>query len=84
MNLVLTDAQAHEMRSLLEAALREISHEIADTDNAQYPDNAQHRLGLVTRRRLLNEIADELGRLIVGATPTDTEVLVREMAHPGD
>ena len=78
MNLVLTDAQAHEMRSLLEEALREMSHEIADTDNAQY------RLGLVNRRRLLNEIADELGRLVVGGAPTDSDVLVREMAHPGD
>jgi len=78
MNLTVTDAQARELRVLLEDSLREMSHEIAATDNAAF------RSGLVDRRRLLSEVADELGRLVVHGAAADADVLVREMAHPGD
>jgi hypothetical protein len=54
MQLNLTEEQAGELRSLLKQTLGEMSHEIADTDNAEY------RAGLQQRRRCLREVADAL------------------------
>jgi hypothetical protein len=77
MKLVLTNEQAQELRALLEGSLRDMSHEIAATDNAVY------RSGLFARRQLVSEIADQLGHLLVEAAGPDGEVLERELAHPG-
>jgi hypothetical protein len=80
MNLVLTHEQAEELQGVLVLTLRDLSHEIAATDNAGY------RAGLVDRRQSLTHVADELGRLLVlPEMATDTgEALERELARPGD
>lgn len=80
MNLVLTDAQGEELYDLLEVSLRELTHEIAATDNASY------RVSLQDRRRRLSEVAGALGRLLALPAPaTDNgAVFERELAHPGD
>ncbi|MDE3086663.1 MAG: hypothetical protein KGJ77_07840 [Acidobacteriota bacterium] len=80
MNLALNDAQAEELHLLLEHGLRELSHEIAATDNALY------RVDLVERRRLLADVSSHLRELrAVPVAATDTgEALERELARPGD
>jgi hypothetical protein len=77
MRLMLTDEQAQELRALLEGSLRDMSHEIAATDNPAY------RTALFARRQLMSEIADQLGYLLVDGAAGDGEVLERELAHPG-
>jgi hypothetical protein len=57
MELELTDDQASELRMLLDGALGELSHEIADTDNPQF------RQGLRDRRVALEAIAHQLSRV---------------------
>ena len=54
MKLELTDDQGAELRILLDTALRDLSHEIAATDNADY------RAGLRDRRDTLAAIRHEL------------------------
>jgi len=57
MQIELTDVQSSELRRLLDEALRELSHEIADTDNAHF------RQGLRDRRAALEAIAHQLAEL---------------------
>lgn len=79
MNLVLTTDQAEELHGILELTMRELTHEIAATDNARY------RSSLQDRRRLLAEVSQTLDRMLhVPETATDTgEALERELARPG-
>ncbi|HET9093154.1 MAG TPA: hypothetical protein VFN50_12140 [Acidimicrobiales bacterium] len=56
MDLTLTEEQARELSSLIDGALGELSHEIADTDNAHF------RVSLVERRKRLSEVGDALRR----------------------
>jgi hypothetical protein len=80
MKLELSDTQAEEMRELLEVGLRELTHEIAATDNARF------RAGLQQRRQVLADVArgiDMLRAVPVAATDTG-EALERELARPGD
>lgn len=55
MDLHISDAQGEELRLLLDSALADLSHEIADTDNASF------REGLRTRREHLRAIRAQLG-----------------------
>ena len=62
MLLEVTPEQVTELATLLEGSLQEMSHEIADTENARY------RARLLERRRILQELAgvvfaaaDEIG-----------------------
>jgi hypothetical protein len=57
MKLELTGDQASELRLLLDSALGELSHEIADTDNPRF------RQRLRDRRVALEAIAHELGNV---------------------
>jgi hypothetical protein len=80
MNLELTPGQAEAIAALLEECLPELSHEIADTDNAFY------RSGLLARRAELVEVQGILSRLLEPPTLSPTsegESLERELAHPG-
>ena len=80
MQLRLTIEQARELRVLLDEALREMSHEIAGTDNAEF------RARLLDRRRQLAELSDATGRLLSDETaPRDGEsgALLRDRAHQG-
>jgi hypothetical protein len=75
--LELTEEQAEELKALLEGALREMSHEIAATDNPEY------RSALNGRRQILTAVADALQH------PAETsshgaDALTRELSHPGD
>jgi hypothetical protein len=54
MDLRLSDEQVGELQSLLDATLRDLSHEIAATDNADY------RAGLRHRRDVLATIRSEI------------------------
>lgn len=54
MELRLDDEQARELRDLLADALRELSSEIADTDNPDY------RRKLRSRRQHLQAVAQQL------------------------
>ena len=58
MELKLTREQAEDLEGLLETSLRELSSEIAATDNMDY------RAGLRTRRVHLAEVAETLGLLL--------------------
>lgn len=79
MNLALTAEQAEELQGVLLVTLRELTHEIAATDNAWF------RAGLVARRERLAELNDTLHRqLLVPAVIDDDGELLRELAHPGD
>ena len=81
MKLSLNTEQALELRMLLDEALREMSHEIAATDNAGY------RNGLVDRRRRLTELSDSLESLLgTDMTPdvSGPDAVIRELARPGD
>jgi len=56
MDLELNHDQAEELRSLLDTALGDMSHEIAATDNAQYREQLRQRRDLLTTiRRSLEE-----------------------------
>jgi len=59
MTLQLSDEQAAELRSLLDGALRDLSHEIAATDNADF------RTGLRHSREVLKGVRHGLGELVV-------------------
>ncbi len=82
MHLTLTREAAAELDGVLAEVLRDLSHEIADTDNAAY------RRELAGRRERLADVAGTLHRLLAttprpgGAEQSDQ--LVREIAHPGD
>ncbi|HEY5109960.1 MAG TPA: hypothetical protein VII96_10170 [Acidimicrobiales bacterium] len=54
MELTLTDAEATELRDLLDGSLGDLSSEIADTDNPSY------RLGLKERRVHLQAVRAQL------------------------
>lgn len=83
MNLVMTHEQADELHGLLVLGMRDLTHEIAATDNAEY------RASLLRRRQRLTEVADLLDRLLaLPETATDTGEalkgeLERELARPG-
>lgn len=55
MELRLGDDEAAELRRLLSDTLRDLSSEIADTDNAEF------RRNLRARRQLLERVHQELG-----------------------
>lgn len=55
MRLELDDAEAVELRTLLDAALHDLSHEIAATDNAGYREQLRER------RRALEAVRTRLG-----------------------
>jgi hypothetical protein len=57
MDLQLNNEQAGELRSLLDATFRDLTHEISATDNAEY------RAGLRERRDLLAAIRSQLGEV---------------------
>jgi hypothetical protein len=81
MNLELTAGQAEAIAVMLSGCLPELSHEIADTDNAAY------RSELVARRAELVEVQGVLGRLLSNSAfspKSEAESLERELAHPGD
>jgi len=59
MTLQLSDEQAAGLRSLLDTALRDLSHEIAATDNADF------RSGLRHGREVLESVRHSLGELAV-------------------
>lgn len=54
MELTMTDAEASELRDLLDGALGDLSSEIADTDNPGY------RVALKERRERLRSVQDKL------------------------
>ncbi|HLX87699.1 MAG TPA: hypothetical protein VKR22_04455 [Acidimicrobiales bacterium] len=80
MNLVLNEQQATELEALLQVTLRELTHEIAATDNPSF------RVELVSRRDALSEVQGILGReMHTTVVPVEAgEALEREMARPGD
>jgi hypothetical protein len=55
MHYELTPEQASELDTLMDSTLRDLSYEIAATDNSQY------RAMLIERRNLLRTVADALG-----------------------
>lgn len=77
MNLEITDQQASEVDTLLEVSLRELSHEIAATDNGRY------RAELVGRRDRLAEVAATLRPLVRSRALEEAEAVERELSHPG-
>lgn len=77
MNLEMTDQQGSDVDALLEVTLRELSHEIAATDNSHY------RAELVARRDRLAEVAAALRPLVRSRTFAEAEAVERELSHPG-
>jgi hypothetical protein len=55
MKLDLNDAEANELRTLLDGAVSDLSPEIADTDNPFYRDE------LRKRRAILEDVRSRLG-----------------------
>jgi hypothetical protein len=80
MHLELTMEQAQALDTLLEKSLRELSHEIAATDNAGY------RADLSRYRDRLAQAKEVLGRSMTGVPGVLSSApgAVRELAHPGD
>ena len=82
MQLELTIEQAQALNRLLEQSLRELSHEIAATDNAEF------RADLSKYRDCLVEVTGALSPLLTEtpgvSTPAPAPTFVRELAHPGD
>jgi hypothetical protein len=84
MHLELTIEQAQALNRLLGQSLRELSHEIAATDNAEF------RADLSEYRDCLVEVTGALSRLLTEApgvslpAPDPASGFVRELAHPGD
>jgi hypothetical protein len=79
-HLELTIEQARALTRLLEQSLRELSHEIAATDNAEF------RADLSEYRDCLVEVTGALSRRVTedpGVSPP-APGLVHELAHPGD
>jgi hypothetical protein len=58
MQLELDDSQAELLRELLDSAFRDLSYEIADTDNRTYKDNLKARR--VTLAALLEQVGGPL------------------------
>ncbi len=80
MHLEMTMEQAQALNTLLEQSLRELSHEIAATDNAAYrTDLSDYRDRLVHVREALSRLLAEAPA--VSAPPPG---FVHELAHPGD
>jgi hypothetical protein len=52
MNLELDDQDAHDLRTVLDDTLRDMSHEIADTDNASFRQVLRLRRDRLQRLRL--------------------------------
>lgn len=77
MNVNLTREQAAELLQLLEGALRDLSHEIAATDNPRY------RGQLNERRQLLAEVSESIRPALRDETLVAAEAVERELAHPG-
>ena len=82
MRLDMSVEQARDLDALLQASLREMSHEIAATDNAGY------RSTLVARRGRLAEVRDLLQRQLdrgesTGVRVHDAVALEQDLAHPG-
>ncbi|HET6966088.1 MAG TPA: hypothetical protein VFH58_15035 [Acidimicrobiales bacterium] len=77
MNLEMTERQASELDALLEAALRELSYEIAATDNAR------HRAEMAARRDRLAEVAAAVHALVRPRAFDEAEAVERELSHPG-
>jgi hypothetical protein len=80
MHLELTIEQAEALNRLLEQSLRELSHEIAATDNAEF------RADLSKYRDFLVEVTGALSRLVTkapGVSPL-APGLDHKLAHPGD
>jgi len=84
MHLELTIEQAQALNRLLEQSLRELSHEIAATDNAEF------RADLSAYRDCLVEVTEALSPLLTEAPgtsntpPGSARVFVRDLAYPGD
>ena len=82
MHLELTIEQAQALNKLLEQSLRELSHEIAATDNAKF------RADLSEYRDCLVEVSGALNPLLTGAPGVSPSPpapgFVRELAYPGD
>ena len=77
MTLELSHEQATELTALLDGALRDMSFEIAATDNGGY------RSELMERRRLLTEVADALRTVAPTRNLGESEAVTRELSHPG-
>lgn len=77
MNLDMTDKQASDLDALLDAAVRDLSYEIAATDNAGY------RAELMARRDRLVEVAAALHPLVRARGLEEAEAVERELSHPG-
>ena len=77
MNLQLTKEQAQDLSDLLEAALGDLSCEIAATENPQY----LHKLR--ARRDSLAAVAKELRGSQIRGDLLRGDALERELAHPG-
>jgi len=77
MNLELTTEQAQELENVLELSLRELSHEIAATDNAGY------RAELDARRHQQQEVKEILRHRLGLLHELRPEELERELSHPG-
>lgn len=80
MHLEMTMEQAQALDSLLQQSLRELSHEIAATDNPAY------RAELNEYRDRLTGVREALSRLLTEAPTTSAAPpgIVHELAHPGD
>lgn len=65
MRLELQREQAEELDALLDITLRDMSHEIADTDNFEF------RAGLSARRDKLRAIKESLDQLLAQSSPRD-------------
>jgi hypothetical protein len=77
MNLELDKDEAEELHALLEVSLRELSHEIAATDNHSY------RAELSDRREKLRRVTASVKEMLA-PRPEVPDELVRELARPGD
>jgi hypothetical protein len=79
MKLEINVEQAKALHELLLVSMREMSHEIAATDNAAY------RAELVHMRDRLGEVTGMLDRELVPAPPqVEGDAILRELSHPGD
>ncbi len=84
MHLELTIEQAQALNTLLEQSLRELSHEIAATDNAKYrADLSEYRDCLVEITAALNPLLREAPG-VSPSSPASAPGFVRESAYPGD
>jgi hypothetical protein len=77
MNLTLTTEQVRELSDLLDTTLRDMSFEIAATENPGY------RLQLNTKRDVLRDLADRLQGSPAPPVAHPAAALDRELAYPG-